>query len=254
MSYFKIIKLDATPSTNNYLKNKYKSRDAKDGDLVWTKNQTSGRGQREKTWFSKPVESLTFSVFKQYKDENISNPFIISILVSLGIHEALSTINLPNLKIKWPNDILSCNKKVGGILIENFFNRGDLNASVIGVGLNLNQLSFNNLPNATSLRLVSGDFWHQKEVLSILTQHLYKYLYKKKFRDLNGLINQYNEKLWRRDQRVLFESKSKNFVAIPKGVSFQGKLIIETTKMGVIERDTEQIRILYNTNGFQDSK
>ena len=158
MSYFKIIKLDATPSTNNYLKYKYKKRDAKDGDLVWSKNQTSGRGQRENTWFSKPEESLTFSVFRQYKDKNTLNPFILSILVSLGIHEALSTIHLPNLKIKWPNDILSCNKKVGGILIENFFNKGELIASVIGIGLNLNQLSFNNLPNATSFRLVSGNF------------------------------------------------------------------------------------------------
>ena len=250
MSYFKIIKLDATPSTNNYLKNKYKSRDAKDGDLVWTKNQTSGRGQRENTWFSKPEESLTFSVFRQYKDKNTLNPFILSILVSLGIHEALSTIHLPNLKIKWPNDILSCNKKVGGILIENFFNKGELIASVIGIGLNLNQLSFNNLPNATSFRLVSGNFWHQKELLSILMQYLYEYLYIKDFQDLNGLINQYNENLWRRNQIALFKSNSKNFVAIPKGVSFQGKLIIETTKMGVIERDTEQIRMLYNTNGF----
>jgi hypothetical protein len=75
-------------------------------------------------------------------------------------------------------------------------------------------------------------------------------LYKKDFHDLNGLTNQYNEKLWRRDKKALFESKSKNFVAIPKGVSFQGNLIIETTEMGIIERDTEQIRILYNTNGF----
>jgi BirA family biotin operon repressor/biotin-[acetyl-CoA-carboxylase] ligase len=254
MSYFKIIKLDATPSTNNYLKNKYKNRDARDGDLVWTKNQTSGRGQRENAWFSKPVESLTFSIFKRHKDKSISNPFILSILVSLGIHEALSTINLPHLKIKWPNDILSCNKKVGGILIENFFNKGELIASVIGLGLNLNQLSFNNLPNATSLRLVSGNFWDQNELLSILTQHLYKYLYKKDFHVPNELINQYNENLWRRNQRALFESKSKNFVAIPKGVTFHGKLIIETTKMGVIERDSEQIRMLYNIKGFQDSK
>ena len=250
MSYFKIIKLDATPSTNNYLKNKYKNRDAKDVDLVWSKNQTSGRGQRENTWFSKPEESLTFSVFRQYKDKNTLNPFILSILVSLGIHEALSTIHLPNLKIKWPNDILSCNKKVGGILIENFFNKGELIASVIGIGLNLNQLSFNNLPNATSFRLVSGNFWDQKELLSILTQYLYEYLYIKDFQDLNGLINQYNENLWRRNQRALFKSNSKNFVAIPKGVSSQGNLIIETSEMGVIEINTKQIRMLYNTNGF----
>ncbi len=250
MTYFKIIKLDATPSTNNYLKNKYKSRDAKDGDLVWTKNQTSGRGQRENTWFSKPGESLTFSIFRQYKDINILNPFILSILVSLGIHEALSTIHLPNLKIKWPNDILSCNKKVGGILIENFFNKGELIASVIGIGLNLNQLSFNNLPNATSFRLVSGNFWDQKELLSILTQYLYEYLYIKDFQDLNGLINQYNENLWRRNQRALFKSNSKNFVAIPKGVLSQGNLIIETSEMGLIEINTKHIRMLYNTNGF----
>ena len=67
-----------------------------------------------------------------------------------------------------------------------FFNKGELIASVIGVGLNINQLSFNNLPNATSLRLVSGNFWDQKELLSILMQHLHKYLYEKDFHDLNG--------------------------------------------------------------------
>ncbi len=250
MSYFKIIKLDAIPSTNDYLKNKHKTRDISDGDLVWAINQTSGRGQRENQWLSSSRDSLTFSVFKQFKDIKILNPFVISILVSLGIHYALKGLQIPNLNIKWPNDILSCNKKVGGILIENFFNKGELISSVIGVGLNLNQLSFNNLPNATSLRLVSGNFWHQKELLNILTQHLYKYLYKKDFHDLNGLINRYNEKLWRRNQRSHFESKSKNFVAIPKGISFQGNLIIETDEMGVIERDTKQIRMLYNTNGF----
>ena len=254
MAYFNLIKLNATSSTNNYIKEKRSKGACKDGDLVWTKHQTSGRGQSDKSWQSEANNSLSLTIYKTFQKESPKHPFEISCAVACAIIRTLHSIGIPELNIKWPNDILSCNKKVGGILIENFFNKGELIASVIGVGLNLNQLSFNNLPNATSLRLVSGNFWHQKELLTILTQHLYKYLYKKDFHDLNGLINQYNEKLWRRDQRVLFESKSKNFVAIPKGVSFQGKLIIETTKMGVIERDTEQIRILYNTNGFQDSK
>ena len=116
--------------------------------MVWTINQTSGRGQRQNKWYSDFKDSLTFSIFRQFKDIEISNPFLISLIVSLGIYKALTELRIPNLNIKWPNDILSENKKIGGILIENFFTKGKLIASVIGVGLNLNQLSFQNIPNA----------------------------------------------------------------------------------------------------------
>ena len=50
MTYFNLIKLNATSSTNDYLKNKYKKRNVSDGDLVWSINQTSGRGQPGSGW------------------------------------------------------------------------------------------------------------------------------------------------------------------------------------------------------------
>ena len=248
MTYFNLIKLNATSSTNDYLKNKYKKRDVSDGDLVWTINQTSGRGQRQNKWYSDFKDSLTFSIFRQFKDIEISNPFLISLIVSLGIHKALTELKIPNLNIKWPNDILSENKKIGGILIENFFTKGKLTASVIGVGLNLNQLSFQNIPNATSLRKVTGIIWDQQKLLDVLMQYLHRFLFQTNFQNLDNILIQYNDKLWKKNKRVPFESNSSNFMAIPKGVSIEGKLIIETDEKQILEKDTNQIRMLYNPN------
>tara|TARA_B110000444_G_C18740976_1_gene548009 strand:- start:316 stop:1068 length:753 start_codon:yes stop_codon:yes gene_type:complete len=248
MSYFKIIKLNATSSTNDYIKNKYKIRDVSDGDLVWAIKQTCGRGQRQNQWLSTANESLTFSILREFKGIDISNPFLISLVISLGIHEALAELQIPKLNIKWPNDILSCNKKIGGILIENFFSKGKIIASVIGVGLNLNHNSFENLPHASSLRLVTGNIWDQKKSLDVLMRHLHKVLYQNDFKNLETLIISYNSKLWRRNQIVAFESKSIIFMAKPKGVSIKGNLIIENDEKEELEKNTRQIRMLYNPN------
>ena len=249
MSYFKIIKLDATPSTNNYLKNKYKSRDVKDGDLVWTKNQTSGRGQRENNWFSKPVESLTFSIFKQYKDENISNPFIISILVSLGIHEALSTINLPNLKIKWPNDILSCNKKIGGILIENTFKNNKLTNSILGFGLNVNQSDFSKFPHAASLFSLTKKKWNIEKVFEALIYALEQDEFTNLVKHRDANLETFNSYLWRKGKPSKFQGVQSVFEAIPLEVTKQGGLVITSLEN---EQKKElalaNARILYTQN------
>ena len=138
MSYFRIIKLNAIPSTNDYLKKRYKSGKVFDGELVWTENQTSGRGQRNKKWISEPFTCLTFSIYKQF-NHLLINPFKLNAVVCLAIINALEKLSIPELLIKWPNDILSENKKIGGVLIENFFYKSKIKASIIGVGLNLNQ-------------------------------------------------------------------------------------------------------------------
>ena len=67
MSYFNIIKLNATPSTNDFLKERHQKGLCKECDLVWAKDQTSGRGQRDRTWVSSFENSLTFSIYKTYE-------------------------------------------------------------------------------------------------------------------------------------------------------------------------------------------
>ena len=248
MSYFKIIKLNATPSTNTFLKKKYKAQNFSDGDLVWAINQTSGRGQKKNKWISTAQDSLTFSVFRLFENIYISNPFLISLVVSLAITNSLDGLGIPKLSIKWPNDILSCGKKVGGILIENFFKNGKLKASIIGVGLNLNQNSFNDFPNATSLKKVSGKTWNQKHFLNALIPNLYEALYKTNFGNSDTLLNNYNQQLWNLNKRISFKSKSNIFKGKLLGVTAGGNLIIETDDKKLLKKTSSQIRINYNSN------
>ena len=70
----------------------------------------------------------------------------------MGIIYALKKLSIPELLIKWPNDILSENKKIGGYINRKFFYKSKIKASIIGVGLNLNQEKFEKLPKATSLK------------------------------------------------------------------------------------------------------
>ena len=119
MTKFNLIKLNAIGSTNDWLKNKLKSGNCHDGDVVWTMNQTKGRGQHSNVWSSDSQKNITFSVFKRFSGLNSYDSFLINCAVTLAIIETLEKFKIPNLKIKWPNDILSANNKIGGVLIEN---------------------------------------------------------------------------------------------------------------------------------------
>ncbi len=147
-----IIKLNAIDSTNNYLKKIIVDEGISDYTVVTAKFQTEGKGQLGTKWDSEDSKNLICSVYK--KDINIKaqDQFVISALVSLALIKTLRKANLSNLHIKWPNDIMSDNKKICGILIENIVKENYIKDSVIGIGLNVNQTIFNNLPNATSIK------------------------------------------------------------------------------------------------------
>jgi len=70
-------------------------------------------------WSSEDGKNLTFSVFIKIGDLKITNQKYLNYAISIGVYEAVNSYKLPKLKVKWPNDILSENDKIGGILIEN---------------------------------------------------------------------------------------------------------------------------------------
>ena len=244
MNHFNLIKLDAIPSTNDFIKNMRKSKNVKDMDLVWAINQTSGRGQHENKWFSEPEKSLTISIYKNLKESFIFSPFLISVVTSLSIVESLENLKIPNVFIKWPNDILSCNKKIGGVLIENFFIKGKLFDSVIGIGLNINQDSFRNLNDASSLKIETGKYWKIKDILENLIIYLNKGLKKLEITDKNNLIDLYENKLWKFNQKASFNSKGSIFGAKIIGVNFNGELVLEV-KGKKITFNNQKVKMLY---------
>ena len=243
MSNFRIIKLNAITSTNDYLKKRYKSGKVLDGDLVWTENQTSGRGQHNKKWISEPFKSLSLSIYRQFNGL-LMKPFKLNAVVCLGIIYALKKLNIPGLSIKWPNDILSENKKIGGILIENFFNKSKIKASVIGVGLNLNQEKFEKLPKATSLKIITGEKWASNIILNALITLLEEYLFMFDFQD-SSILDQYQKILWRRNKTVLFDMDGKLHKGKLKGVDESGMIILQDQEKMIRKFNNSQISIQY---------
>ncbi|HJY13398.1 MAG TPA: biotin--[acetyl-CoA-carboxylase] ligase, partial [Flavobacterium sp.] len=150
----KLIKLDAIDSTNDFLK-ALSSRDELDNFTVVTaENQTKGKGQMGAKWESESGKNLIMSALVRdflFDNEQVFN---LSLIVSLSVIEALTSLNIPDLSIKWPNDIMSYNKKIGGILIENTIKSDGRIVSVVGLGLNVNQTNFDELPNASSLAVI----------------------------------------------------------------------------------------------------
>ena len=248
MNNFKIIKLNAITSTNDYLKDKYRTKQLLDGDLVFTINQTSGRGQRKNKWQSETGESLTFSIFKQFKNESPYSLFLISAVISLAVVSALEKFQIPQTSVKWPNDILSANKKIGGILIENFLTKGKLSGSVIGIGLNLNQNSFLDLSEATSLKQVTGKHWNIEYVLDNMIPFLNRALYETDLKKNQLWFNQYLSKLWKLNQINSFSNGNYIFKAKLLGVTEKGVLLLEIEEKKVKKFNSKDVRMQLKSN------
>jgi BirA family biotin operon repressor/biotin-[acetyl-CoA-carboxylase] ligase len=168
-----LIELNETPSTNSLAMDLLEDNPP-EGTVIWARHQSAGRGQKGNSWQVTPGQNLTFSLI--YFPRFLLNREIFSLskMVSVALYEALQ-IHFPSeeVKIKWPNDILINKQKVAGILIENQFEGSRLKGTVIGVGLNVNQLNFPDAlkSRATSMQLVSGNTYDVQELLwEILTR------------------------------------------------------------------------------------
>ena len=163
----KLIKLDAIDSTNDFLKSLSSQDELENFTVVTAENQTKGKGQMGAKWQSESGKNLIMSALvKDFLFDN-EQVFNLSIIVAMSVIEVLKTFDIPELSIKWPNDIMSYTKKIGGILIENTIKSDGRIVSVVGLGLNVNQTNFDELPNASSLAVISGhDF--DKEILPAL--------------------------------------------------------------------------------------
>lgn len=154
VSDFHIIELDYVDSTNNYAMQLIDADKAQPGLTVTAQSQGAGKGQRGKTWIDAPGKSLLMSIIVTPK-QDISQQFTFNACVAVAIANVLQKLSPKHqLYIKWPNDIIVNDKKAGGILIENVIKGSRWTHSVIGLGLNVKQESFDaNLAFATSLKI-----------------------------------------------------------------------------------------------------
>lgn len=223
-----IIKLDATDSTNLYLRSLTRTKELSDLTCVVTENQVKGRGQMGTSWQSEAGKNLTFSVLKRYGHLKAENQFAINACVSLAIYDTLNSLNVPNLKIKWPNDIMSGSDKICGILIENVLKSMTIKHSIIGIGLNVNQTNFIGLQKVSSLKQKLSQSLDLDELLDALLKQLAKHLSQIESLDLKMLWSNYERYLFRKDKPSTFKNaKNEVFMGFIRGVSQHGQLRIE---------------------------
>lgn len=240
------IKLNATESTNSYLKELIASTSVSDFTVVTAVTQTKGRGQIHANWESESGKNLTFSVLKCHQGLGTERRFLISICVSLALYQLLSTLGIPRLSIKWPNDILSGTSKICGILIENSIGGHEIKSSVIGIGLNVNQSTFVNQPKASSLKLLMNKEFHLEELLDGLLKELKIYLAQLQKSNRDVIRMQYENLLFKKDIPATFkEPDGPLLTGIIQGVTKQGKLRVLLDSGKIKEYGLKEVQLQY---------
>lgn len=241
-----IIKLDAIDSTNSYLRRLSNEGDVENYTVVTAKYQTQGRGQMGTSWDSENAKNLTFSVFKNVSWLDKQHPFLISIATSLAVLKALQKLNISKLSIKWPNDILSEDKKICGILIENVIKQNSLDSTIIGIGLNVNQTEFENLPKASSLKEITGIVYNLDEVLHTVLDDLKRYFGILKKGNYDAIKNEYESYLFRKDKPSSFmDAEGMVFSGFIKSVTLDGSLQVLLEDNVIKAFDLKEISLMY---------
>jgi BirA family biotin operon repressor/biotin-[acetyl-CoA-carboxylase] ligase len=242
----KIIKLSAIDSTNSFLKEMATNSVLENFTVVVTENQIKGRGQQGSVWESEVGKNLIFSVFVTFESLGVLDKKYLNYAVSLAVFEVLQQENIPRIAIKWPNDILSANKKIGGILIENSLKGTKISSTVIGIGLNVNQTIFSNaLPKASSLKLRTNQTFDLDVLLKNITLKLKNkiaLLNKNKFKDLE---KSYLNVLYKKNIPTMFKDrKDVFFMGIIRGISKEGKLQVTLEDESLKEFGIKEISFL----------
>ncbi|SEF89052.1 biotin--[acetyl-CoA-carboxylase] ligase [Flavobacterium urumqiense] len=241
----KLIKLDAIDSTNEFLKGLSNKQVLENFTVVTAENQTKGKGQMGAIWASEAGKNLILSVLVKDFLSDICQIYNLNIIVSLAVIDALKLYKIPNLSIKWPNDIMSYNKKIGGILIENSIKSDGSIVSIVGLGLNVNQTNFENLPKASSLAVISHAKFDKEDLLFTIIDNLEQKI--KLWKHQSDLLwLDYSNKLFKKGIPMPFSNlNNQNFMGIIQGISSIGKLEILLEDDSISEFDIKEIQMLY---------
>lgn len=228
----KILTLDAVDSTNNFLY-QYAEHHANEpeGLVIAAKNQLKGKGQRGNSWHSESGKNLTFSLLLK-PFIHTQNQFILSQLISLALIDFFNTFFIPidtkKVTIKWPNDIYVGNNKIAGMLIENMIKKERITQSIVGIGINVNQVNFDsNIRNPTSLKKeLKNEFFDLSYLLHQVLYFINKRYNSYKTNNLLDLNNEYKHHLYLINQTANFSIKGKICKAKIVGVTKAGKLIL----------------------------
>lgn len=240
-----IIELDVVDSTNNYASKLVAKMEALEGTVVIAHFQGGGKGQRGNVWTSEPGKNLTFSLVLKPKKVSPSEAFVISKIVSLAICKYLETVVEEDVFIKWPNDIYVGQKKICGILIENQFKGKKFESSIIGIGLNVNQSNFQNLPRVTSLILELKKELDLRSVLEVLLKSIEICYLRFQREGISEIHEEYLTNLLFIDEMRRYKTSQGEIIGKIVNVLSNGKVEIETKEVQLLHFDIKELEFVF---------
>ena len=240
------ITVTKTASSNSLLKELHREQRFTNPVFLNVLDQTTGRGQQGAVWQSQAFSNLTFSILIPTINLPAEAHFKLNMAVSLRIYEVLSRHRIPNLSLKWPNDIMADGKKIAGVLIENTLSKKAIKDSVIGIGLNVNQTRFENLPKASSLKGLTKQNYNLEGLLKDFMDAFNNFdndLHNTSFSEIKSA---YESLLFRKDQISVFakQNSAEAFNGIIRGVTNDGLLRVETENSQV-EFSLKEVSLKY---------
>lgn len=225
---YPFIEIPTVDSTNIYAMQQVHARLAKHGAAYFAHEQTQGKGQRGRAWESQKEDNIILSVVYEPLQLPASSAFLFSSAIAVACYNFCKVYTGDEISVKWPNDLYWRDRKAGGILVENIFRGSTWEWSIVGIGLNINQVKFpENLTNPVSFRQITGKTFQVLELSKELCFHL-----QQTWEDLltggDEMLQTYNNALYKRGETVKLKQAARIFDARIDGVNKNGQLEVFT--------------------------
>ena len=231
-------------STNAYLQRQQSEGDIRNW-VVSADEQTAGKGMGNNGWESEVGKNLTFSLAVDMGFLPAERQFLLSEAVPLGIIEVLDTL-LPveKLSIKWPNDIFYENRKLAGILINSTIKANMMDVSIIGIGLNVNQMNFQDWPtHPISMRMITGKDYDLQPLMEQIAERLLIKV-KQLQSDPEAIEREYLNRLFRYRIWAEYEVDGKVLRLFMTGIDPFGRLQLVDEQQQLHQYEIKQIKFV----------
>lgn len=217
--------------------------------VLYTDVQTQGKGQRGNTWISEAGKNAMFTVAFPLMPGYENQLVLMNKGLSAGLADALMNLGLGSIEIKWPNDLILNHKKVGGMLME-IITVGANKYLFLGVGVNVNQVNFENQPLATSLCMnfekskapFDSDTFNTKEIIVAMVHGLWN-----AWDQLGEFAEKYGDWLYRKEQNIkLFAGDSHEMIDCKLvGINEKGQICVELSSGELAEFHHGEVKMAY---------
>ncbi|TAN42341.1 MAG: biotin--[acetyl-CoA-carboxylase] ligase [Nitrospirae bacterium] len=224
----RIIFLQETNSTNDFA-DKLAESGAEEGTVVIADSQTAGVGRHGRNWFSPPDKNLYLSVILKHPI-SVPDAGLITLMAAVAACSALNKSAPIKTLIKWPNDIICNERKLGGILTGLKSSGGRVRHAVLGIGLNIN-ICPGGLPEeireiATSVNIETGTRLSRKELAAKLLTNIDRWYLKLISGGGRDIIAAWTELSLTIGKRVSAKTAEGIYTGTATGVEGSGMLLI----------------------------